>query len=270
MLIVIGLILSIGASIGTYYGFGFFDRSLWYLFLLIPFVITYFIIFLNIYWGIVLLGIRKYRDIEYPGKVNRYHLFNVRMVSSFVLTINGILAKKKEIKKWPKKPGLYIFNHVSDYDPWAIYKVMNGRYAFVGKKALRNIVMVRSLASSIGTLYVENGNKELNQLMNDHAVDYILHKDTSVVIAPEGTRSFTGEIHPFKIGAFLIAKQCKCPIYFLGISGMERAVKKSKARLVKTYIELFEALNPEDYESLSAAELALLCEKKYREHFKQL
>ena len=270
MIILFGLIISIGASIGTYYGFGFFDRSLWFLFLLIPFIITYFVLYLNIYWLIVLIGIRKYRELEYPRKVNLYHLFNVRMVASFVLSINGISVHKIGNKKWPKEPGLYIFNHVSDYDAWALYKIMKGRYAFVGKKALRNIVMVRSLASSIGTLYVENGNMELNKLMSEYAVDYIQNKNTSVVISPEGTRSFTGEILPFKHGGFHIAKQCDCPIFLIGIHGMEKAVKKSKMKIVRSNIELFDTVSPEQYKDLSAGEIAKMCEEKYRKYFNQL
>ena len=267
MLILVGLILSIGASIATYYGFGFFDRSLWYLFLLIPFVITYFVIYLNIYWWTFVLLIAKYRKIENPGKVNKFFLYNIRMVSAFVLTINGVAVKKLNKKNWPKETGLYLFNHVSDYDPWAIYKVMGGRYAFVGKKALRNIPMVRCITSSIGTLYVDNGDKELNNLMVDLASDYISNKETSVVIAPEGTRNFNGGILPFKHGGFHIAKRCKCPIFLIGIKGMDSANKKSKLKIAKTEVDYFGVVRPEEYEGLSAGEIAQLCENKYKEYF---
>ncbi len=267
MLIIIGLILSIGASIGTYYGFGFFDRSLWYLFLLIPFAVTYFVIYLNIYWWTFVLLIAKYKHIDNPGKVNKFYLYNIRMVSSFVLTINGIKVKKINGKEWPKQPGLYLFNHVSDYDPWAIYKIMGGRYTFVGKKALRNIPMVRCMTSSIGTLYVDNGDRELNNLMVDQAVEYITKKETSVVIAPEGTRNFNGGILPFKHGGFHIAIRSKCPIFLLGIHGMEAALKKHKFKSVKTSVEYFGVIQPEEYANLNAGELAELCERKYREHF---
>ena len=269
MLIIVGLLLSIGASIGTYYGFGLFDKSLWYLFLLIPFVITFFIIYLNLYWGIVLIGIAKYRKIVYPKKVSKYHLFNVKLVSQFVLALNGVKAKKIGNKQWPQEPGLFLFNHVSDYDPWVLYTMMKGRYAFVGKKALRDIIMVRCIASSIGTLYVDNGDKELNYEMVDRAVEYITEKETSVVIAPEGTRNFTGDLLPFKHGGFNIAKRAKCPIYFIGISGMENAVNKRKGHIAKVKVELFGTIKPEEYEGKTAGEIAVMCENKYRSYFKQ-
>ena len=98
----------------------------------------------------------------------------------------------------PKEASFIIFNHISDYDPWVLYKIMRGRYSFVGKYALRKIPMVRCMASSIGTLYVDDHNPELNRKMVDNAVTYITEKDTSVALAPEGTRNTTGKIMPFK------------------------------------------------------------------------
>ena len=271
MIVLMGTLISIGASLGAYFGFGFAQRELYYLFLLIPFFITAFVLYLNVYWLIYLIGIYKYRNKEFVGKVSFYHLYNVRMLSSFVLTINGVAVKRTKKTKWPKEPGLYLFNHVSDYDPWAIYKVMGGRrYAFVGKKALRNIVMVRALASSIGTLYVDNGDEKLNREMVEHAVEYITKKDTSVVIAPEGTRNFTGQILPFKHGGFHIALLSKCPIYLIGINGMEKTAHKKAWKRVKVTIDLFGTITKEEYEGKSAGEIANMCEQKYREYFKQV
>lgn len=270
MIIFMGLLLSIGASIGTYFGFGFQNRELYYLTLFIPFIITYFVIYLNVYWLIFLIGIAKYRSKEFVGKVNFYHLYNVRMLSSFVLTINGVSVCRIKNKKWPTEPGLYLFNHVSDYDPWALYKVLGFRYAFVGKIALRRIPMVRCLSSSIGTLYVDNGNEKLNHEMVEHAVEYITQKDTSVIIAPEGTRNFNGQILPFKHGGFHIALLSKCPIYFIAIKGMEKTTNKKAMKRAKVTVELFDEIKPEQYEGKSAGQIALMCEEKYRDYFKQV
>ena len=141
---------------------------------------------------------------------------------------------------------------------------MGGRYAFVGKKALTGIPMVKAMASSIGTLYVDNGDKDTNNKMIDKAVRYITKQDTSVVIAPEGTRSFDGQLRPFKHGGFHIALQSKCPIYLIGIKNMEKALKKKKYQAAKVDVELFDEIKPEEYEGKSAGELAELCEEKYR------
>ena len=269
MLFLIGFILSIGATIGTYFGLGLQDKSLWYLLFMVVLLITYFIVYLNIYWLIVLILTFKYRNKEYVGKVNKFYLLNIRMIAGFIIPLQGFKVKKKDFKKIPKEPSLILFNHISDYDPWVLYKLMRGRYAFVGKKNLLGIPVVRQLASSIGTLYVSD-NKEENYQMVDWAVEYITQKNTSVAIAPEGTRNKTGELKPFKHGGFNIALRSKCPVVLIGFKGMEDILKSTKKFHKGTVsVEVFDVIESKEYENMSAGELAEMCERKYKEYLGQ-
>ena len=269
LLILVGVILSIPASVLAYWGFGFFQQSPWYLFLLIPFFITAFVIYLNVYWLIVLISIFPYRHKDFPGKVNKWNLMHIRITASFITALQGIIVKKKGFKNMPKEPCLILFNHVSDYDPWILYKIMGGRYAFVGKYALRKIPMVRAMSSSIGTLYVDNNNPELNRQMVDHAVEYITQKGTSVAIAPEGTRNVSGQLMTFKHGGFNIATRSECPIVLVGFNNMGDALKKKKLSFVRINVELFDVVKPEEYKGMSAGEVAELCEKRYQKYLEQ-
>lgn len=266
MLIFIGTILSIAASFLTYWGCGFFDASPWYLFLLPAFLITYFVVYLNVYWLIVLISIFPYRHKEFPGKVNMWALLHIRLTASFCLTLRGLIIKRKGFKLIPKKPSLILFNHISDYDPWVIFKCLRGRYAMVGKIALRHIPMVRSMASAVGTLYVTDGDKEANNKMIENAIEYISKKDTSVCIAPEGTRNTTGELMPFKHGGFNIATKSKCPIVLIGFTNMQKALTKKKGSYVKINVEVFDVIQPDEYDGKSAAEVAEMCRNKYKNY----
>ncbi len=266
MLILIGIILSIPASILTYWGIGLFNESPWYLFLLIAFVITYFVIYLNIYWFIVLMCILPYKKVDFPGKVNKVNLLWVRLTASFCLTLRMIFIRKKGFKNMPKEASFIIFNHISDYDPWVLYKIMRGRYSFVGKYALRKIPMVRCMASSIGTLYVDDHNPELNRKMVDDAVSYITEKNTSVALAPEGTRNTTGRIMPFKHGGFNIAIRSKCPIVLVGFKDMDKTIRKSNLKPVRIHVELFDIIRPEEYEGMTAGQVAVMCEERYKKY----
>ena len=107
-------------------------------------------------------------------------------------------------------------------------------------------------------------------MMVDQAVRYITEQQTSVVIAPEGTRNFTGEIRPFKHGGFNIALQSKCPIKLIAFKNMQEATKKKRKTFIKVQVEVFDEIRPEQYENMTAAELAELCEKKYKEFLGQL
>lgn len=266
MLIIVGTILSLIASVLTYWGIGLFNLPWFYLFLLIPFAITFFVIFLNIYWAIVLISILPYRNKEFVGKVNKWNLFHIRLTASFCLMLRGLIIKRKGFKNIPKQPSLILFNHISDYDPWVLYKLLHGRYAMVGKIALRSIPMVRCMASATGTLFVDSNNPDKNREMVDEAVKYISEKGTSVCIAPEGTRNFSGQLSPFKHGGFNIATRSNCPIVFIGFKDMQKAVVKRKSWLLKIHVEVFDVIQPEEYQGMSAGEVAELCETKYRKY----
>lgn len=266
MLILIGSILSVTASLLTYWGLGLFNQSPWYLFLILAFIVTYFVIYLNIYWAIVLISIFRYRNIEFPGKVNKWNLLHIRLTASFCLTLRGLMFKKNGFKNIPKEPCLILFNHISDYDPWVIYKYLGGRYAMVGKIALRGIPMVRAMASSIGTLYVDDSSPEKNREMIDRAVSYITEKDTSVCIAPEGTRNVSGKLMPFKHGGFHIALRSNCPIVLIGFKNMYKALNKKKMSFVRINVDVFDIIKKEEYQGKNAAEVASLCEKRYKEY----
>ena len=269
MYLLIGAIISVILTIPSYWWFSFDKISPWYSFILIPICITYFIIYINIYWVYLLIHIHKYKGKQFVGKVSTYNLSHVRSLSSFLVLLQGLFVKRKGFKDITKEPGLILFNHVSDYDAWVLYKLIRGRYALVGKKALLKIPVIGSLSSSIGTLYASD-EKEENMLMVDQAVNYITEQKTSVVIAPEGTRDFTGEIRPFKHGGFNIALRCKCPITLVAFTNMQEAAKKKRKKFIKINVEVFDKIMHEEYENMSAGELAELCEKKYKKFLGQL
>ena len=269
MYLLIGAIISIVLTIPSYWWFSFNKINPWYSFFLILVCITYFIIYLNIYWVWLMIHINRYKGKQFVNKVSVFNLSHARSLSAFLVLINGLFFKAKGFKNLTKEPSLILFNHISDYDAWALYKLIHGRYALVGKKALLKISVIGSLSSSIGTLYASDV-KEENMMMVDQAVRYITEQQTSVVIAPEGTRNFTGEIRPFKHGGFNIALRSKCPIKLIAFKNMQEATKKKRKKFIKVEVEVFDEIRPEQYENMTAAELAELCEKKYKEFLGQL
>ncbi len=269
MYLLIGAIISIVLTIPSYWWFSFNKISPWYSFFLILVCITYFIIYLNIYWAYLLIHIHKYKGKQFVNKVSLYNLSHVRSLSGFLVLLQGLFIKAKGFKGITNEPSLILFNHISDYDAWVLYKLMHGKYALVGKKALLKINVIGSLSSSIGTLYASDV-KEENIMMVDQAVNYITKQQTSVVIAPEGTRNFTGEIRPFKHGGFNIAIRSKCPISLVAFKNMQEATKKKRKKFLRIKVEVFDKILPEQYENMTAGELAELCEKKYKEYLGQL
>ena len=268
IIILVFSLISLGASFLTYWLAGFFNQSPWFLFLLLAFFVGYIAIFFAIYWfGLILLA-QKYKGKE-TKKVNKFYLFHIKYLSAFTLVVNLIFVKQKGLKQIPKKPCLILFNHSSNYDFMTLYKNLKGKYAFIGKKELMYRPMTGVLSSAMGTLFVDRGNKESGHQLVDDAVNYITNQNTSVVIAPEGTRSRNGELNPFKHGGFHIALRSKCPIVMVYIKGMEKARHKPKLKVAVVEDVVLKIIEAKDYENMSAAELASYCENTYREFIKE-
>jgi len=85
-----------------------------------------------------------------------------------------------------------------------------------------------------------------------------LSTNVSVMIFPEGTRSKTGELRPFKTGAFRLAIEAQAPILPLAVYGTRDALRKHDWRLGNAEAEVrvlepisTEGLTMDDVQSLS-------------------
>jgi len=85
----------------------------------------------------------------------------------------------------------------------------------------------------------------------------MLEQRVSVMIFPEGTRSRTAELLPFKDGAFRLAIEAGVPILPLALSGTRTALPKSNWRFGRSAAEV-RVLEPVDTTGLTLADLPQL------------
>jgi len=86
-----------------------------------------------------------------------------------------------------------------------------------------------------------------------------LAEGNSLFVFPEGTRSETGSLKPFKSGAFILAKKMKIPILPVVISGTRDALPKHSLNFHGSHKVRIRVLEPVDYErfaDLSAQDTA--------------
>jgi 1-acyl-sn-glycerol-3-phosphate acyltransferase len=71
-----------------------------------------------------------------------------------------------------------------------------------------------------------------------------LRAGNSFLIFPEGTRSWTGHLQPFKKGGFLMAIQAQVPVVPVAISGGRESMRKGSAfvRPVRVSVRLGQAI----------------------------
>jgi 1-acyl-sn-glycerol-3-phosphate acyltransferase len=107
----------------------------------------------------------------------------------------------------PGRPHLVISNHASWFDVWALGAHMPTRYSFVAKKELSKIPLFGAAWLAAGHISIDRRDTQSAIRSLREAGERIRRENATVVIFPEGTRSATGELLPFKKGAFMLAIQ---------------------------------------------------------------
>jgi 1-acyl-sn-glycerol-3-phosphate acyltransferase len=133
----------------------------------------------------------------------------------------------------PDAPKVIISNHQSWYDVWALAAFTPGRYRFVAKKELARIPLFGQAWQAAGHISVDRSDRQAAIRSLERAATAIRADNSSVVIFPEGTRSSTGELLPFKKGAFMLAIQAGVDIVPTAVIGGRAILKKGGWRVRK-------------------------------------
>jgi putative phosphoserine phosphatase/1-acylglycerol-3-phosphate O-acyltransferase len=112
---------------------------------------------------------------------------------------------------WSDRPAVFVFNHQSSFDVIVIARLLRRDFTAVAKAELAHDPRFAPLAALAGVVYVERGNRAQSRAALTPVVDKI-RSGVSLAIAPEGTRSATPTLGPFKKGAFHIAVAAGVPV----------------------------------------------------------
>jgi 1-acyl-sn-glycerol-3-phosphate acyltransferase len=93
------------------------------------------------------------------------------------------------------------------------------------KAELRKLPILVRAFDLAGFVPLERGNRDQSLPAIERAAD-ALREGNSFLIFPEGTRSRTGELLPFKKGGFIMALKGHAPIVPVAIKGARDAMKK--------------------------------------------
>ena len=125
----------------------------------------------------------------------------------------------------PNGTYVMVLNHNSMVDILSIYNLPLV-FKWVSKKEVYRMPIVGRLLLAHGDIVINRAStKEAMQLVHTRGKEW-LAKEASVAIFPEGTRSKDGEIHNFKAGAFILAKDAEVPILPIVLDGTDRVFRK--------------------------------------------
>lgn len=145
----------------------------------------------------------------YPGK----------WWAQFIIRIL-LLPVKVEGRENLVKGQSYVFvaNHQGAFDIFLIYGFLSRNFKWMMKRQLRQMPFVGKACESAHHIFVDKRGASKIRETYDRARQ-TLQGGMSLVVFPEGARSFTGHMGVFKRGAFMLADDIELPVVPLTING---------------------------------------------------
>jgi 1-acyl-sn-glycerol-3-phosphate acyltransferase len=128
-----------------------------------------------------------------------------------------------------RAPVIFMSNHQSQVDIAAIIDSLPPpvSWRFVAKKELVRVPVFGWCLVTTGQIIIDRGDREKAVASLRHAAERI-RNGASVIVFPEGTRSPTGSLRPFKSGPFHLAVEAQVPIIPVTVSGSQRITPKGR------------------------------------------
>ena len=114
---------------------------------------------------------------------------------------------------------VFVANHQGAFDIFLIYGYLGRNFKWMMKRQLRKIPFVGYACEKSHQIFVDKRGPSHVRETYEAARRTLVSGNCSVVVFPEGARSFTGHMGAFKKGAFMLADELQLPVVPLTING---------------------------------------------------
>ncbi len=197
-------------------------------------------------------------DMSKPQETySRFYGFLADQFISVALVFSGVRIHTRGLELVPRdRVFLLVSNHIADLDPVVfIHKLPWARLGFVSKRENEKIpifsrYMHRIQCQSINR---ENDREALKTILR--TAEILREGDHSMGVFPEGYESKTGELLPFRNGAFKIAQRAKAPIVVAVLRGTKQMMKNLFRRRSDVEMEILGVIPAEELVGVSTKEV---------------
>jgi 1-acyl-sn-glycerol-3-phosphate acyltransferase len=153
------------------------------------------------------------------------------------LALAGIRWKVVGHEQVPGTPVVYCSNHESNVDPPVLFEALHPRLKILYKAELRKFPIMKTAFDVAGFVPVDRAAREQAFASIAKGSDS-LRAGNTFLIFPEGTRSRTGALLPFKKGGFIMAIEAQAPIVPVAIQGGRNAMRKGSAFIRPVHVSV--------------------------------
>jgi 1-acyl-sn-glycerol-3-phosphate acyltransferase len=183
-----------------------------------------------------------------------------RLWSRVILGVPGVKVEvKTHAPLVPGRPYVFMPNHASMVDIWAVFVAIPASFRFIAKKQLAKIPLFGWAMAAGRFIFIDRQNAASARRSVAEAARRI-GAGQSVVIFPEGTRTRDGRLLPFKKGGFHLAMDSGVDIVPVAIRG-SRDVMPRGAALIRAGTVSVEIGEPIPTAGLKTADREALIEQ---------
>jgi len=143
-----------------------------------------------------------------------------------ILALSGVRVRVEGAENIPKGgPVIFMSNHQGAFDIPALQGYIPVQFRWVAKKSLFKIPVIGWTMSLAGYIGIDRENAA-EAMRNIEEASGKIKGGTSVLVFPEGTRSDTGALLPFKRGAFVLVSKSAVPVVPVAIQGTRDIMKR--------------------------------------------
>jgi 1-acyl-sn-glycerol-3-phosphate acyltransferase len=131
----------------------------------------------------------------------------------------------------PNQPYVFMANHASTIDIWALFMAIPRRVRMIAKKQLARIPLFGWVMWAGRFIFIDRQNAAAARRSIEEAGRRI-RGGCSVLIFPEGTRTRDGQMGPFKKGGFHLAMEAGVPIVPIALRGTRALMPRGSLRVL--------------------------------------
>lgn len=154
----------------------------------------------------------------YPGRIWSRFI-------AYILLIPVHVEGRENLQ--PHQSYIFVANHQGAFDIFLIYGFLGRNFKWMMKQGLRHIPLVGKACQAAHHIFVDkSGPSKIRQSYEQ--ARQTLSGGMSLVVFPEGSRTFTGHMGKFRRGAFMLADELQLPVVPLTINGSFQVKPRTK------------------------------------------
>ena len=160
-----------------------------------------------------------------------------RAWSWLILATTGVRVQVRGLDRLePGRPYVFVANHQSIYDIPVVFASLPYQLRIIAKDSLGRFPFLGWHLSRTGHLLVNRRKPDPRGVFN--WANGLASRGLSLIVFPEGTRSGTGHVGPFKGGSLYPAVQAGLPIVPISVVGTRHVMRKGRLTTCPGEVEL--------------------------------